>query len=55
MTILTHHYCGHLAGVRLDDEPVPVQGYQGDTGARQEHCHALDTANGLAHPGLKQS
>ena len=38
----------------MDDEPVSVDSDQCNAGAGQEHRHALDAANRLAEPGLKQ-
>ena len=36
----------------VEDEPVSVQGDEGDAGTGEEHCHALDAAYRLAQPGL---
>ena len=36
----------------VEDEPVSVQGDEGDAGAGEEHRHALDAAYRLAQPGL---
>ena len=52
--VLTHQHGGHLVGVRMDDEPVSVHSDQRDAGAGEEHRHALDAANRLAEPRLKQ-